>query len=85
MREVASAKPVKRKTRDNSEKVADTAPSTNDETRLGSGRLDQGASDLKALSDAAVPLYAGLDDKQRRVFRDMLHDYPREHRERRGK
>ena len=84
VRDVANAKPAKRNARGASEKTADSDASATDETKPGSARLDQGAADLKALSETAAPLYASLDDKQRRVFRDMLHDYPHEHRERRG-
>ena len=81
VRQVANAAPAERKPHEDSERAAEEE--TADPARGGAGRQDQGAADLKALSEAAAPLYAGLDDTQRRVFRDMLQDYPHEHRERR--
>ncbi len=52
-------------------------PSPIEHMRLLSDRLAKGSADLKTLADAASPLYASLDDGQKRIFgvlfRDLVH------------
>ncbi|WP_158817659.1 Spy/CpxP family protein refolding chaperone [Methylocapsa sp. S129] len=56
---------------------ADEQPSPIDRMRMRSDRLAKGSVDLKALADAATPLYVSLDDGQKRdfglLFREFLH------------
>jgi zinc resistance-associated protein len=55
-------------------------PSPIDHMRMMSDRLANGSADLKALADAAQPLYASLDDNQKRDFGPLFHDFVREGR-----
>ncbi len=52
-------------------------PSPIEHMRMASDRLAKGSADLKMLADAASPLYASLDDGQKRIFgvlfRDLVH------------
>ena len=52
-----------------------------DHMRMMSDRLAKGSADLKALADAAAPLYGSLDDGQKRNFGPLFHDLVREGRE----
>ena len=49
-------------------------PSPIEFMRMASTRLAAGSSDLKMLADAASPLYASLDDGQKRIFGVLFHD-----------
>lgn len=64
---------------------ADERPSPIDRMRMRSDRLAKGSADLKALADAASPLYASLDDGQKRdfglLFRDLLHRHRQRNRD----
>jgi hypothetical protein len=62
------------------EKVDGERPSPIDHMRMMSDRLAKTSSDLKTLADAAAPLYASLDDNQKRTFGPLLHDLVREGR-----
>jgi hypothetical protein len=55
-------------------------PSPIDHMRMMSDRLAKGSADLKTLADAAAPLYASLDDTQKREFGPLFHDLVREGR-----
>jgi hypothetical protein len=51
-----------------------------DHMLMMSDRLAKGSADLKTLADAAQPLYASLDDNQKRDFGPLFHDFVREGR-----
>jgi zinc resistance-associated protein len=55
-------------------------PSPIDHMRMMSDRLAKGSADLKALAEAASPLYASLDDNQKRNFGPLFRDLVREGR-----
>ena len=55
-------------------------PSPIDHMRVMSDRLAKGSTDLTALADAAAPLYASLDDNQKRNFGPLFHDFVHEGR-----
>jgi hypothetical protein len=55
-------------------------PSPIDHMRMMSDRLAKSSADLKTLADAASPLYASLDDSQKRDFGPLFHDLVREGR-----
>lgn len=48
-------------------------PSLIDRLRLRSDRLAQRSTELKVVADAAAPLYASLDDGQKRTFTILFH------------
>jgi hypothetical protein len=52
-------------------------PSPIDHMRMMSDRLAKGSADLKSLADTASPLYASLDDNQKRNFGPLFHDLVR--------
>lgn len=60
-------------------------PSPIEHMRMVSDRLAKGSTDMKMLADAASPLYASLDDGQKRLFgvlfRDLVH---RDHHSHKG-
>ncbi|HLJ71105.1 MAG TPA: Spy/CpxP family protein refolding chaperone [Roseiarcus sp.] len=56
-------------------------PSPIDHMRMMSERLAKGSAELKTLADAASPLYASLDDNQKRNFGPLFRDLVREGRE----
>jgi LTXXQ motif family protein len=56
---------------------ADERPSPIDRLRAASDRLAKGSADMKALADAAAPLYASLDDDQKRDFGVLFRDLVR--------
>ena len=51
-----------------------------DHMRMMSDRLAKGSADLKSLADAGAPLYASLDDSQKRNFGPLLRDLVHEGR-----
>jgi zinc resistance-associated protein len=51
-----------------------------DRMRMRSDRLAKGSADLKTLADAATPLYASLDETQKRDFGPLFRDFVREGR-----
>ena len=51
-----------------------------DRMRMMSDRLAKGSADLKTLADAATPLYASLDETQKRDFGPLFRDFVREGR-----
>jgi hypothetical protein len=66
-------------------KESGVRPSPIEHMRMISDRLAKGSADLKTLADAASPLYASLDDGQKRIFgvlfRDLVHrDHHSAHR-----
>jgi hypothetical protein len=66
---------------------ADEQPSPIDRLRMRSDRLAKGSTVMRALADAATPLYVSLDDGQKRDFGLLLHDLlrtARHHHFRRG-
>jgi hypothetical protein len=66
---------------------ADEQPSPIDRLRMRSDRLAKGSAAMKALADAATPLYVSLDDGQKRDFGLLLRDLirtARHHHGRRG-
>jgi hypothetical protein len=62
------------------EKTDGEKPSPIDHMRMMSDRLAKSSTDLKTLAEAANPLYASLDDNQKRNFGPLLHDLVREGR-----
>jgi zinc resistance-associated protein len=63
------------------ERDKEERPSPIDHMRMMSDRLAKLSADLKALADAASPLYASLDDSQKRNFGPLFRDLVREGRE----
>ncbi len=57
-----------------------TSPSPIDRMRDISKRMGERSSALSSLADAAAPLYASLDAKQKVVFDATLHGFLRPHR-----
>src|SRR5579863_3523152 len=55
-------------------------PSPIEHMRMASDRLAKGSADLKMLADAASPLYASLDDGQKRIFGVLFRDLVRRER-----
>lgn len=53
---------------------ADERPSPIDRLRMRSDRMAKGSATMKTIADAASPLYASLDDGQKRDFGLLLHD-----------
>jgi hypothetical protein len=58
----------------------DERPTPVDHLRRMSERLASGSADLKTLADAAAPLYASLDDGQKRNFGPLFQDLVRQGR-----
>ena len=52
-------------------------PSPVDRMRMMSDRLSKRSTDLKSLADAALPLYASLDDAQKADFGPLFRDFVR--------
>jgi hypothetical protein len=77
LRDIAKARMEWRHHDSNSD---DDRPSPIDRMRRISDRLGERSTELKQLADAAAPLYASLDDKQKLVFRATLRDLAREGR-----
>jgi hypothetical protein len=68
------------------QKDGDEEPSPIDRMRMMSDRLAKRSAAVKTLADAATPLYASLDDGQKRDFGVLFHDLlrrGRHHSERR--
>jgi hypothetical protein len=59
---------------------ADERPSPVERMRFVSNRLASRSADLKALADAATPLYASLDDEQKQIFGALFRQFLREGR-----
>ena len=55
----------------------DGEPSLIDRLHRMSERLAQRSADLKTVADAAAPLYASLDDGQKRVFSVLFREFAR--------
>jgi hypothetical protein len=53
-------------------------PSLIERLRMRSDRLAQRSTELKVVADAAAPLYASLDDGQKRTFGVLFHVLARE-------
>jgi hypothetical protein len=83
VRDTAKTRRGEHKSHEDAEKNGDEEPSPIDRMRRISERLERRATALKTLSDAAAPLYGSLDDKQKLVFRALVHDYWLAHREHR--
>jgi zinc resistance-associated protein len=71
VRAIAKSRQEWRRQRDEAKDDDDARPSPIERMREMSDRLGRRSSDLKTLADAAAPLYASLDDKQKMVFRVM--------------
>ncbi|HLW90288.1 MAG TPA: Spy/CpxP family protein refolding chaperone [Roseiarcus sp.] len=55
-------------------------PTPIDHMRMIADRLAKNSTDLKTLADAAQPLYASLDDTQKREFGPLFHAFVRDGR-----
>jgi hypothetical protein len=55
-------------------------PTPIDRLTAMSERLARHSTELKLVADAAAPLYASLDDGQKRIFTVLFHDFARESR-----
>jgi hypothetical protein len=61
----------------------DNQPTLIDRLNKMSDRLAKRSTEVKLVADAAAPLYASLDDEQKRIFGALLRDLARESRHRR--
>lgn len=77
LRDIAKSRMESRLHEHDSKSDGDERPSPIDRMRRMSNRLSKRSTDLKLLADAAAPLYASLDDKQKLVFRVDLHELAR--------